>query len=73
MSYDPFCSVDVRADIFNQNAIFSLFFRNTGYRSLQVNYVFLTKRPRVGGLKQAPKVCTLVITIYRYRNLDLAV
>ena len=48
MSYDPFYSVDVRADICNQNAIFNLFFRNTGHRLLQVNYVFSTKRQQVG-------------------------
>ena len=36
MPYDPFCSVGVRAEVCNQNAIFNLFFRNTGHRSTQV-------------------------------------
>ena len=34
-AYDPFCSVYVQAEVCNQNAIFSLFYRNTGHRSTQ--------------------------------------
>ena len=36
MPYDPVCSVYVRAEVCKQNAIFNLFFRNTGHRSTQV-------------------------------------
>ena len=36
MPYDPFSSVDVRAAVCNQDAIFNLVFSNSGHRSTQV-------------------------------------
>ena len=50
-----------------------IFNKKTGHRSLQINYVFSTKRQQVGDLKQALEFCALVIMIYRHRSLDLAV
>ena len=36
MPYDSFCSVDVRAEVCNQDATFNPYFRNIGHRSTQV-------------------------------------
>ena len=46
MPYDPFYSVDVRAEVCNQNAILTCCLETQAlvqHRSLQVNYVFSTR------------------------------
>ena len=51
MPYDPFCSLDMRAEVSMHNTIFNRFFKTqaTGqHRSLQINYVFSTKADIIG-------------------------